>query len=106
MKKNLHARLFMDDEKYRKLVERVEILDQEKLKRFPDAFFSNKDFQKKIQNLKKELLQNDPEYKRTLFSTFKASRALDQFLVDKNPKIKDLPQAQKRAVLEETRTKI
>ena len=105
MKKNLHARLFMDDEKYRKLVERVEILDQKKLERFPDAFFSNKDFQKKIQNLKKELLQNDPEYKRTLFSTFKASRALDQFLVDKNPKIKDLPQAQKKAVLEETRQK-
>jgi len=103
LKKNLHARLYMDDENYRKLIERVENLDQEKIARYPDAFFSNKEFQKKIQSLRKELHQNDPEYKKILFSTFQASRALDQFLVEKNPKINDSPHAQKKAVLEETR---
>ena len=103
LKKNLHARFFMEDEKYRNLIERVENLDREKLQRFPDAFLSNKQLQKKIQSLRKELHQNDPEYKKILFSTFQANRALDQFLVEKNPKINDLPNAQKKAVLEETR---
>ncbi|MBP51615.1 MAG: hypothetical protein CMI27_00550 [Opitutae bacterium] len=103
LKRNLHALFFMKDEKYRDLINRVEELDKEKFEHFPNAFLTNKDFQKMIQDMRKELHQKDPEYKKILFSTFRAKQALDKYLVGKNPILSDLPDAKKKAVLEETR---
>jgi len=104
-KRNLHARFHMDDPSYRKLVGKIERLDAEKVDRFPDAFSSHKAFQKKIQKLRKKLHQEDPVYKKTLFATFRANRALDQYLVDKDPAIEKQPDTRKKAVLEKAREK-
>jgi arylsulfatase A len=104
-KRNLHARFHMDDPAYRKLVGEIERLDAEKVERFPNAFSSHKAFQKKIQKLRKKLHQEDPVYKETLFATFRANRALDQYLMDKDPSIEKQPDTRKKAALEKARIK-
>ena len=106
LKQNLHAKLHMTDPTYRALVEQVDLLDQEKVERFPEVFTSHKAFQKKTQVLRKKLHKEDPKYKEMLFATFRAKRALDEFLIGKNPEIEELPEARSKAVLEETRTKL
>ena len=103
LKQNLHAKLHMTDPTYRALVEQVDLLDQEKVERFPEVFTSHKAFQKKTQALRKKLHKEDPKYKEMLFATFRAKRALDEFLIGKNPEIEGLPEARSKAVLEETR---
>ena len=104
-KRNLHARFHMDDPAYRKLVEEIERLDTEKVERFPKAFSSHKAFQKKIQQLRKKLHQEDPVYKETLFATFRANRAMDQYLFDQEPSIEKQPDTRKKAALEKARKK-
>jgi hypothetical protein len=104
LKQNLHAKLHMTDPTYRALVEQVDLLDQEKVEKFPEVFTSHKAFQKKTQALRKKLHKEDPKYKEMLFATFRAKRALDEFLIGKNPEIEELPEARSKAVLEETRT--
>ena len=106
LKQNLHAKLHMTDPNYRALVEQVDLLDQEKVEKFPEVFTSHKAFQKKTQALRKKLHKEDPKYKDMLFATFRAKRALDEFLIGKNPEIEELPEARSKAVLEETRTKL
>ncbi len=103
LKQNLHAKLHMTDPNYRALVEQVDLLDQEKVEKFPEVFTSHKAFQKKTQALRKKLHKEDPKYKEMLFATFRAKRALDEFLIGKNPEIEGLPEARSKAVLEETR---
>ena len=103
LKQNLHAKLHMTDPTYRALVEQVDLLDQEKVEKFPEVFTSHKAFQKKTQALRKKLHKEDPKYKEMLFATFRAKRALDEFLIGKNPEIEGLPEARSKAVLEETR---
>jgi arylsulfatase A len=104
-KRNLHARFHMDDSTYRNLVGEIEHLDAEKVKRFPEAFSSHKAFQKKIQKMRKKLHQEDPVYKETLFTTFRAKRALDQYVLEKNPAIGEQPDTRKKAALEQARKK-
>ena len=103
LKQNLHAKLHMTDPTYRALVEQVDLLDQEKVEKFPEVFTSHKAFQKKTQALRKKLHKEDPKYKEMLFATFRAKRVLDEFLIGKNPEIEGLPEARSKAVLEETR---
>lgn len=103
LKQNLHAKLHMTDPTYRALVEQVDLLDQEKVEKFPEVFTSHKAFQKKTQALRKKLHKEDPKYKEMLFATFRAKRALDEFLIGKNPEIEGLPEARSKAVLEENR---
>ena len=104
-KRNLHARFHMDDSAYRKLVGEIERLDAEKVERFPEAFSSHKAFQKKIQKLRKKLHKEDPSYKETLFATFRANRAMDQFLLEKEPTLENEPDTRKKAALEQARKK-
>ncbi|MFP6892192.1 MAG: hypothetical protein VCA18_00480, partial [Opitutales bacterium] len=96
-------RFHLDDTAYRKLVGEVDRLDAEKIERFPEAFSSHKTFQKKIQKLRKKLHQEDSVYKETLFATFRANRALDQFLIGKEPTIENQPASCRKATLEKAR---
>ena len=104
-KRNLHARFHLEDPAYRKLVDEVDRLDAEKVERFPEVFSSHKAFQKKIQKLRKKLHQENPVYKETLFATFRANRALDEYLIDKEPSIEKQPDTRKKAALERARIK-
>ena len=55
--------------------------------------------------MRKQLHQHDSEYKETLFATFRAQRAIEQYLLDQVPELKELPNAEKKAALENTRLK-
>ena len=105
LERNLHARLHMEDSEYRNLVEQVDLLDEEKRERFPEAFTSHKDFQKKIQQMRKQLHREDPFYKETLFANFRAKRALEEYLLDQIPSIANQPNSRKKAFLEKARIK-
>jgi hypothetical protein len=102
-KRDLHALFHISDPAYRKLVDEIDRLDEEKVKRYPEVFSSHKAFQKKIQKLRKKFHQEDPVYKETLFATFRAKRALDQYLIDKEPAIENQPVSRKKAALEKAR---
>ena len=99
-KRDLHALFHMNDPAYRKLVEEVDRLDAEKVERYPEVFSSHKAFQKKVQKLRKKFHQEDPAYKETLFATFRANRARDQFLIGKEPTIENQPASRRKATLE------
>ena len=102
-KRNLHALFHMNEPAYLKLVEEVDRFDAAKVERYPDVFSSHKAFQKKIQKLRKQFHQKDPVYKETLFATFRANRALDQYLIDKEPTIEKQPTSVKKAAMEKAR---
>ncbi|MFP6901993.1 MAG: sulfatase-like hydrolase/transferase, partial [Opitutales bacterium] len=102
-KRNLHALFHRKDPAYRKLVEEVDRLDAEKVERYPEFFSSHKAFKKKIQKLRKKFHQEDPVYKETLFATFRANRALDEYLVEKQPSIDKEPSTRRKAALERVR---
>jgi hypothetical protein len=95
----------MEDSEYRNLVEQVDLLDEEKRERFPEAFTSHKDFQKKIQQMRKQLHREDPFYKEILFANFRAKRALEEYLLDQIPSIANQPNSRKKAFLEKARIK-
>ena len=104
-KRNVHARLHLDDAKYRDLVAVVEVLDADKKKRFPAVFSSNKTFRKKIAEQRKKLHAEDPVYKETLFATHRANRAMEAYLKEQNPAIEAGSETSRKATLERTRLK-
>ena len=104
-KRNVHARLHLDDAKYRGLVAAVAALDADKKKRFPAVFSSNKTFRKKIAEQRKKLHAEDPVYKETLFATHRANRAMEAYLKEQNPAIEAGPETSRKATLERTRLK-
>ncbi len=102
-KTNAHEWYYQRDETYRNLVKRVDELDDEKKKRFPDAFRSHKDVRKSIQKERKHLLESDAAYKETLFATYRANREIDEWLLAKHPELDALPSNRKKAVIDQLR---
>ena len=106
LKSNLHALFYMKDPSYQTLVKKVAQIDSQKKELFPQAFGTHKDFKKHIQSLRRKLHQEDPAYKETLFATHRASRAIDQFLLTRNPKVEKLPNSEQKAALEKVRNEL
>jgi hypothetical protein len=104
-KRNTLARFHLNDPVYRKLVETVDVLDAEKVKRFPAVFSSHKSFRKKIAAQRKKLHAEDPVYKETLSATHRANRALEAYLVEQNLAINQGPATGRKAALERSRQK-
>lgn len=100
-KSNAHEWYYQRDESYRNLVRRVDQLDAERKARFPEAFRTHKDYRKKIQDEKKRLLEASPEYKETLFATHRANRAIEEWLIQKQPELENLPSNRKKAAIEQ-----
>ena len=105
-KNNLHARLYMEDSEYRELVEKVTLIDLEKMERFPLAFRSNKDIKKEIQERRRILNREDSAYKELLHATHRAHRALDQFVLEREPSIDRLPASNRESELENARLRL
>lgn len=105
LKSNTHAKLHLTDPKYRQLVQTIDDLDELKRQKFPEAFQPIKVIKKAIQDERKKLLKEDPNYKETLHATHRANRALDQYLYDQDPSIQQLPHSQQKAELEKARKK-
>ena len=60
---------------------------------------------KKIAEQRKKLHAEDPVYKQTLFATYRANRAMEAYLVEKNPAIDEGPKTDRKAALERARLK-
>jgi arylsulfatase A len=104
-KSNAHEWFYQRHEAYRDLVKRVDELDEENKKLYPEVFRTHKEFQKEISKLRKKLHEEDPKYKETLFATFRAARAIEAFLIVQQPDVADLPDSQRKAQLERLRKK-
>jgi hypothetical protein len=104
-KSNAHEWLYQRHEAYRDLVKRVDQLDEENKKLYPEVFRTHKEFQKEVSKLRKELHEEDPVYKETLFATFRAERAIEAFLIEQQPDVADVPDSQRKAQLERLRRK-
>jgi arylsulfatase A len=102
-KVNARDRLYQSDAQYRQLFQHVEELDARQKQEYPDAFRSHKEFTKKIQEIRKDLHENDPQYKELLFTTHRAKRALDNFLIEQEPFLEELPKSRKPKELERIR---
>ena len=86
-------------------MKRVDELDERNKALFPEVNRSHKEFQKRIAKERKRLHENDPVYKETLFATYRANRALDEFLIAQQPEVGDWPNSRKKAELERLRAR-
>ena len=82
---------------------RIERLDTEKVE-LSRGLRSTRLFRRRSSSCEK-LHQEDPVYKETLFATFRANRAMDQYLFDQEPSIEKQPDNRKKAALEKARGK-
>jgi arylsulfatase A-like enzyme len=102
---NAHEWFYQRDEAYRMLVKRVDALDERNKVLFPEVNRSHKEFQKQFAEQRKRLQEIDPVYKETLFATYRANRALDEFLIAQQPEVSDWPNSRKKAELERLRAR-
>lgn len=104
-KRNAHEWFYQRHEAYRALVKRVDELDAKNERLYPDVFRSHKAFQKAISAARKKLHAEDAEYKETLFATYRAARAMDAFLVAKQPEVAELPDSRRKRELARLRVR-
>jgi len=104
-KSNAHEWLYQRHEAYRKLVKRVDELDERNERAYPDVFRSHKEFQDAIAAERKKLHAEDPEYKETLFATYRADRAIDAFLIAQQPDVGELPDSRRKREIERLRVR-
>lgn len=95
-KVNAHDRLFQSDPEYRRLVAEVDRLDQVKTEQYPQVFRTLKSVKKDISALRKELHETDSKYKERLFATYRAKRAIEQYVISEHPEYDRLPDSQKK----------
>lgn len=102
---NAHEWNYQRDKGYRNLVIQVDNLDDRLKQQFPDAFRSHKEIRKAINEEKKRLLKTDSKYKETLYATYKANNAIDQWIVSRQPDLKTLEQNRKKAAIDQLASK-
>ncbi len=93
------------DPRYRQLVGDHESLREEARNRFPAAYLSAKAAKKKVAAKRKELLKNDPTYKKLTHSINKARRGEILYLEKKHPRLSSLPATQYKAELQRLRVR-
>jgi len=102
---NAHDRLYQADEQYRELVKRIDELDAKNRAAFPQVFRTHKEIRHDIADLRRTLLEKDPAYKEVLYSTYRAAKAIESFLVDRSPTTASLPDSRRKRELERLREK-
>jgi len=98
-KTNAHDILYQSHEAYRALIKHHDELKENERRLYPEVFSSPKIFRKKISELRKRLHEEDSTYKETLFATYRAARAIDDFLMAKDRSIEMLPASRRPAKL-------
>ncbi|QDU36137.1 Arylsulfatase [Maioricimonas rarisocia] len=102
-KRNAHDRLYRSNARYRELVQQVDALDARNRSMYPEVFRTHKEFHQEVAALRRKLLAEDARYKELLFATHRATRALDEFLIEQDPEVADLPESRRNRELERTR---
>lgn len=102
-KRNAHEWLYQRHAEYRSLVQRIDELDERNKRLYPDVFRSHKEFQNAISAERKKLHTEDPRYKESLFATFRAARAIDEYLIARQPEVADLPESRRKREIERLR---
>ncbi|NNJ25263.1 sulfatase [Alienimonas chondri] len=97
---NARDRLYRTDDRYRALVDRVEELDREREAAFPIVYRSQKAIRHDLSDLRRRLHEEDPRYKELLFATFKAKRAIEDYLLERNPEVGTLPDSRRKRALD------
>lgn len=98
-----HDTLYQSDSQYRKLVQQHDRLKEDEKQAYPRIFRSHKEVRNEIAGIRRKLLAEDPEYKETLFATYRAARAIDSYLTGKMAGFDSLPASRRPAVLEQLR---
>ena len=102
-KTNAHDILYQSEDAYRALIKHHDELKENEKRLYPEVFSSTKQFRKQISELRKRLHKEDPDYKETLFATYRAARSIDEFLKAKAPSFETLPASRRPAELERLR---
>lgn len=102
-KTNAHEWFYQREPAYRDLVKRVDEQKEKEKRLYPEIFGSIKDVREKIQLERRKLHAEDPVYKETLFSTYRAERAMDAYLISKEPAVDQMSKSKRAAKLESLR---
>lgn len=102
-KVNAHESFYRSRAAYRDLVLRVQELDKRNKRLHPEVFRSHKETRKAIASRRKSLRAENARYKELEQSTRRATRALDDFLVAKQPDVARLPDSRRKHELEQLR---
>lgn len=94
-KTNAHEWLYQRNPDYVALVKRIDELDEENKRLYPDVFRTHKETRKQIAKRRKQLLESDPKFKELLFATYRAKREIEAYLVSKRPAVADFPNSRK-----------
>jgi len=104
-KTNAHARLYQTQAAYRALCHRIDELDERNKQLYPLVFRSHKEIHHEVGDLRKKLLAEDARYKELLFATYRADRAIDEFLLQQHPEVAELPDNRRKSQLEKVRAR-
>ena len=102
-KTNAHEWFYQRESDYRALVKQADDQKEKEKRLYPEIFGSVKDVRKKISDERRKLHAEDPVYKETLFTTYRAARAMDAYLISKEPAVDQLSKSKRAAKLESLR---
>lgn len=100
---NAHEWLYQHQPEYRALVDRVDELDEKNRKLFPDVFRSHKEYRMDSNARRKQLLQSNTHFREKLLATHQAKRAIEAFLIARQPGVEDLPDSRRKREIERLR---
>ena len=84
---NLRSRLMLEHQDYRDLVATHDSLQSALQKTYPEAFISHKQLSKRIAQAKKQIKENDPNFKKMEQLVHHARRAEDTYVVSLAPQL-------------------
>ncbi|MEE3285969.1 MAG: hypothetical protein VX311_15415, partial [Planctomycetota bacterium] len=102
-KRNAHELFHRTHPAYRQLVDRLDELDEQNKRAFPGVFRSHKEFHKAIADERRRLHKDDQDYRTMLTATHKAARAIEMYLISKQPDVAQLPASRRSRVIETLR---
>ena len=102
-KRNAHELFHRTHPAYRKLIERLDELDEQNKQAYPGVFRSHKEFHKAIADERRRLHKDDQDYHAMLTATHKAARAIEMHLISKQPDVAQLPASRRSRAIETLR---
>ncbi|MEM8910120.1 MAG: family 16 glycoside hydrolase [Planctomycetota bacterium] len=100
-RKNAHEWYYQRDAASRRLVKRVDELDRQKKRQFPNAFRTQKEFKKEIQAERRRLNETDRTYRDLLTATHRANRSIEQWLISQRPEVEQVNGSRRKAFVAE-----
>ena len=103
LKMNVHDKLYRTDEKYRSIVHAIDAQKRKQHELYPQVFSTIKQVLKPIDSYRRDLQENDPEYKELQQQINRAKRSLKDYVLARNPHLQELPMSAHEAAFEKAR---